>query len=116
MILALILLTQTFFNKPRQYMLQSITIVIAVFIPILTKIVSLVVLTFNLNLQPPLASFVITGGLLVYSIHRYKLMDIVPIARDMVIESMSEGWMVLDLNNRIVDLNPAAEDTPGGYS
>jgi len=36
-------------------------------------------------------------------------MDIVPIARDMVIESMSEGWMVLDLNNRIVDLNPVAE-------
>jgi signal transduction histidine kinase len=109
MILALILLTQTFFNKPRQYMLQSITIVIAVFIPILTKIISLVVLTFNLNLQLPLASFVITGGLLLYSIHRYKLMDIVPIARDMVIESMSEGWMVLDLNNRIVDLNPVAE-------
>jgi PAS domain S-box-containing protein len=109
MILALILLTQTFLNKPRQYMLQSITIVIAVFIPILTKIVSLAVFTFNLNLQLPLASFVITGGLLLYSIYRYKLMDIVPISRDMVVERMSEGWMVLDLNNRIVDLNPAAE-------
>ena len=113
MILALILLTQTFLNKPRQYMLQSITIVIAVFIPILTKIVSLAVFTFNLNLELPLASFTITGGLLVYSIYRYKLMDIVPIARDMVVESMSEGWMVLDLNNRIVDLNPAAEKLLG---
>ena len=108
-ILALILLTQTFLNKPRQYLLQSLTIVIAVFIPILTKIVSLAVFTFNLNLEPPLASFAVTGGLLVYSIYRYKLMDIAPIARDMVVESMREGWMVLDLSNRIVDLNPAAE-------
>jgi PAS domain S-box-containing protein len=113
MILALILLTQTFLNKPRQYMLQSITIIIAVFVPILTKIVSLAAFTFILNLEPPLASFVITGGLLVYSIYRYKLMDIAPIARDMVVESMSEGWMVLDLNNRIVDLNPAAETLLG---
>ena len=113
MILALILLTQTFLNKPRQYLLQSITIVIAVFIPVLTKIVSLAVFTFILNLEPPLASFAITGGLLVYSIYRYKLMDVAPIARDMVVESMSEGWMTLDLNNRILDLNPAAETLLG---
>ena len=113
MILALILLTQTFLNKPRQYLLQSITIVIAVFIPVLTKIVSLSVFTFILNLEPPLASFAVTGGLLVYSIYRYKLMDFAPIARDMGVESMSEGWMVLDLNNRILDLNPAAETLLG---
>jgi len=113
MILALILLTQTFLNKPRQYILQSITIVIGVFIPILTKIISLATFKYILNLEPPLMSFIITGGLLVYSLYRYKLMDIVPIARDMVVESMSEGWMVLDLNNRIVDLNPAAETLLG---
>ena len=113
MILALILLTQTFLNKPRQYMFQSITIIIGVFIPILAKIVSLAAFIFILNLELPLASFIITGGLLVYSIFRYKLLDIVPIARDMVIESMSEGWMVLDLKNRIVDLNPAAETLLG---
>jgi len=108
-ILALILMTQTFFNKPRPYVFQSITIFVAIFIPILTKIASLAIYTITLNLALPLVSFVITGGLLLYSITRYKLMDIAPIARDLVIDSMSEGWMVLDLNNRIVDLNPAAE-------
>jgi PAS domain S-box-containing protein len=113
MILALILLTQTFLNKPRQYMLQSITIIIGVFIPILTKVVSLAAFVFLLNLEPPLAAFVIAGGLLVYSIFRYKLIDIIPIARDTVVERMSEGWMTLDLNNRIVDLNPAAEKLLG---
>ena len=113
MILALILLTQTFLNKPKQYLLQSITVVIGVFIPILTKILSLGVLALIPNLELPLISFAITGGLLVFSIYRFKLLDTVPIARDMVIESMSDGWMVLDLNNRIVDLNQAAETLLG---
>jgi len=109
MILALILLTQTFLHKSKQYMLQSMTIVIGVFIPILTKILNLAVFALILNLEPLLVSFAITGLLLVYSIYHFKLLDIAPIARDDVIESMSDGWMVLDLNNRIVDLNPAAE-------
>jgi PAS domain S-box-containing protein len=109
MILALILLTQTFLHKSKQYMLQSMTIIIGVFIPILTKILSLAVFALILNLEPPLISFAITGILLVYGVYHFKLLDIAPIAREDVIESMSDGWMVLDLNNRIVDLNPAAE-------
>ncbi len=112
-ILALILLIQTFLHKSRQYMLQSITIVIGVFIPILTKILSLAAFTLILNLEPPLISFAITGLLLVYSIYHFKLLDIIPIPRDDVVENMSDGWMVLDLNNRIVDLNPAAEALVG---
>ena len=113
MILALILLTQTFRHKSKQYTLQSVTIIIGVFIPILTKILSLVFLILILNLEPPLVSFAIAGLLLAYSIYHFKLLDIVPIAREDVIERMSDGWMVLDLKNRIVDLNPAAEALVG---
>ncbi len=109
LVLALILLSQTFLHKSKQYMFQSITIVIGVFIPLLTKTLSLAVNALLFNLEPPLIAFSITGLLLVYSIHHFKLLDIAPISRDDVIESMSDGWMVMDLNNRIVDLNPAAE-------
>ena len=109
LILALILLTQTFLHKSKQYMQQSMTIVIGIFIPILTKILSLAAYAFILNLELPLVSFAIAGLLLIYSIYHFKLLDIAPISREDVVESMSDGWMVLDRNNRIVDLNPAAE-------
>jgi PAS domain S-box-containing protein len=109
MILALVLLVQTFLHKSTQYILQSMTIVIGIFIPILVKIISPMVNTFILNLEPPLVSFAITGILLGYGIYRFKLLEIAPIAREDVVESMSDGWMVLDSSNRIVDLNPAAE-------
>jgi PAS domain S-box-containing protein len=109
LILAIILLTQTFLHKSRKYIIQSMTLVMGILIPILIKILSLIVFAFILNLEPPLISFSFTGILLVYGIYHFKLLDIAPIARDDVIESMSDGWMVLDPNNRIVDLNPAAE-------
>lgn len=35
-----------------------------------------------------------------------KLFDIVPMARDKVINVMREGWLVLDTQNRIIDYNP----------
>jgi PAS domain S-box-containing protein len=113
MILALILLTQTFFNKPKQYLLQSIMVVMGVFIPILTKIFSMAIYTLILNLEPPLVSYAVMGCLLVFSIYRFKLLETAPLSRDLAIERMNDGWMVLDVNNRIVDLNPAAENLLG---
>jgi signal transduction histidine kinase len=109
MILALILIAQTLLHKTKRYVLQSLTIVISIFIPILTKMLSLAIFVFILNLELPLVSFAITGLLLIYGIYHFKMLDIVPISRGDVIESMDDGWMVLDLNNRIVDMNPAAE-------
>jgi PAS domain S-box-containing protein len=36
------------------------------------------------------------------------MLDIVPVARDALIESISDGVLVLDAHNRVVDINPAA--------
>jgi PAS domain S-box-containing protein len=56
----------------------------------------------------PFAS-TLTGLAMAWGLFRFRLLDIVPIARDAVIEGMSDGVIVLDAQNRIVDLNPAAE-------
>lgn len=39
---------------------------------------------------------------------RYRLFNLSPIARDTLIESMSEGVLVIDQHNRLTDFNPAA--------
>ena len=68
--------------------------------------------TFRLN---PLSvslvsfSFTITGLLFALSIFRYRLLDIVPVARDALVEGMSDGVIVVDRHDRVVDLNPAAQ-------
>jgi PAS domain S-box-containing protein len=58
-------------------------------------------------------AFTVAGVLVSWGIFRFRLLDIVPVAREAVIESMGDGVIVLDVQNRIVDLNPAAQDIIG---
>ncbi|SEO64145.1 PAS domain S-box-containing protein [Halorientalis persicus] len=44
------------------------------------------------------------------ALFRYRLLDLVPVARDTVLDNIRDGYMVLDDQFRIVDLNPAARD------
>jgi len=64
--------------------------------------------TNHLDLTP--LAFGFTGILLTYSVIRKRIMNIVPVARTHIIESMSDGILVLDAQNRVVDVNPAMEN------
>jgi diguanylate cyclase (GGDEF)-like protein/PAS domain S-box-containing protein len=54
-------------------------------------------------------SFGMSGLLFTYSVVRNRFMDLIPVARTRLIEQMSDGILVLDRQNRIVDFNPAME-------
>jgi signal transduction histidine kinase len=43
------------------------------------------------------------------ALFRFKMFNLIPIARGTLVEQMREGMLVLDPRQRIVDLNPAAE-------
>jgi PAS domain S-box-containing protein len=61
----------------------------------------------NLDLTP--LAFTVTGIAMAWSLFRFRLLDITPVARYAVVESMSDAVIVLDKYNRITDLNPAAQ-------
>jgi len=63
----------------------------------------------GLDLTP--FSFTITGLALAWSLMRFGLLDVVPVARDMLIERMSDGVVVLDAHNRVVDINASARQS-----
>ncbi len=88
---------------------QVVGLVIAIFAPwIASAITVLGVGPFpTLDLTP--ISFTITGLALAWSIFRYQRIDLVPIARNIVVESMSDAVIVMDAHHRMTDLNPAAE-------
>jgi signal transduction histidine kinase len=60
----------------------------------------------------PLA-FTVSGACFTFGIYRYRLFGLVPVARDMVVDSMEDAVLVLDAQRRIVDLNAAAEKYTG---
>ncbi|HDR14802.1 MAG TPA: PAS domain S-box protein [Desulfobacteraceae bacterium] len=44
-----------------------------------------------------------------FAVFRFRMFDVVAVARDTVFEKMHDGMMVLDARNRIVDLNDAVQ-------
>jgi len=60
----------------------------------------------NLDITP--FAFAVSVAGLAWGIFGYQLVNLSPIARDLVVESMAEGMIVLDQRGRIADMNPAA--------
>ena len=52
--------------------------------------------------------FSLSGLLLAWDLLRFRLFDIVPVARDKIIEGMEDAVIVIDTQLRIIDINPTA--------
>ena len=52
--------------------------------------------------------FTISVGSLVWAIFGFRLIDVSPLARDLVVDVMRDGMIVLDANDNVVDINSAA--------
>jgi diguanylate cyclase (GGDEF)-like protein len=59
----------------------------------------------NLDLAP--LTFGFSGIIFVVAVLRTRFMDLIPVARSHLIENMTDGIMVLDAQNRVVDINRA---------
>jgi signal transduction histidine kinase len=60
------------------------------------------------GLDPTPAAFALSGAFILWGLYQHRLLTLVPVARDLVIENMDVGVIVLDPARLIVDLNPAA--------
>lgn len=58
-------------------------------------------------------AFSLTGVALLVGISRYHLLELIPVAREMLIETMPDGVLVFDAQGRLVDSNPAAREEIG---
>ncbi len=52
--------------------------------------------------------FALSAALLVWGNYAFGLLDIIPVARDVVMDSIADAVVVLDVEGRIVDANPVA--------
>ncbi len=88
---------------------QIITLLVATILPYLVDILYLFNITPipHLNFTP--IAFTVTGILILWSLFRYRFLDLMPVARNKVIENMQNGLIVLDNQNRVIDINPAAQ-------
>jgi PAS domain-containing protein len=70
------------------------------------------------RLDPCPFAFTLTGLVLTWGVFRHKLLNLSPIARGIIFGTMRDGVLIVDMQDRIVDYNPAARNlfkelTPG---
>lgn len=94
----------------RFYQWQIGLFIASLLLPWVANILSIANLSPFPNLDPTPILFTFTAIAILYDILRRRLLDILPIARDLLVESMDEGLLVLDKNNRVVDFNASARE------
>jgi len=83
---------------------QLILIIAGTALPWIGSILDIFVQPFrDISLSP--LSFIFMGIIFYYALYSKRFLDIIPIARDKIIESITEGLLVLDLKERIIDSN-----------
>jgi serine phosphatase RsbU (regulator of sigma subunit)/PAS domain-containing protein len=65
----------------------------------------------RLDLTPFL--FVVTGGVLVWGVFRERLLNLSPLARGVIVDTMIDAVFVLDAFGRVVEVNPAGSGVLG---
>jgi diguanylate cyclase (GGDEF)-like protein/PAS domain S-box-containing protein len=95
------------------YRIQSIGLITAMLIPWIGELVY----DFAPGLMPGLDTSAITltlsGIIFTISLTRWKLLEVIPVARETLVEKLQDGVIVLDASDRVVDLNQAARKLLG---
>ena len=110
LILGVILLSTRLSHPRLVYRKQVIAVLCGLLVPwvlnVLYQMFNIVPL-HHLDLTP--FGFMVTGFVIAWAMYRYQLFNMVPIARGRVLETMLDGMIVLDSQDRVVDVNKSAE-------
>jgi len=107
MLIRVVFFKQSVFRKQALSLLFSLSLI---FVPNLVYVMGIIP-SYRFDITP--VFFGPAGLIAAWGIFRYKLFDAVPIAWAAVVKNMDSGVMVLDMQNRVLDINPAFEKIIG---
>ena len=100
-----LLVARFLWRSPGRYRAQSLILLGGVTAPFVANALYLTGASGDLDVTP--FGFAVAGALIVWGMFRHRLFRLVPVARGLVVESMSDGVFVVDAEGRIIDANPA---------
>ncbi len=112
-VLATLLVLQTYLRSAGPQRAQSGVVLVGALAPLLANALYVAGASPLANYDLTPVFFIVTGLAGVWALLRYRLLDLLPVARDALIESMSDGVAVVDAQGRVVDLNRTAQKLVG---
>jgi diguanylate cyclase (GGDEF)-like protein len=108
MLTATALLTRAAIKMEAPYRLQALSVLVAAILPWVANLIYVLGISPAPGVDLASCIFAISGLLLGLGIMRFQMLSLVPVARELVVDIMRDGVLVLDAQDRILDLNPAA--------
>ncbi|HDQ07883.1 MAG TPA: PAS domain-containing protein [Methanoculleus sp.] len=108
-ITALLMMTRHYHRSNPRYRRQTVLLMLAYLIPLAGNMAGVAGIgSFRIPFDPTPFCFLISGIILFYIIVMHEFLAILPIAREHAVEALQEGYLVLDENRRVIDINKAA--------
>jgi signal transduction histidine kinase len=106
------LLLQALRRSPPPFRRQWIQLIVAAVFPLAANLLYLSGATIpGLDFTP--LAFTVSGLLFAQAIYQEQLFDLIPVARDVVIENLSDAVIVVDGARRVLDMNASARRMAG---
>jgi PAS domain S-box-containing protein len=110
---SLIFLLDTFVQKPRRHFWQAGTILLGAIFPLLGTIAIFFVSDLETGIFISIFSYSLALAGISHGKFNNHLVEATPITREVVVEGMDDGWMVIDVNDRVIDMNSTVEKMIG---
>ncbi len=113
---SVVILIRTYIRASRLYRRQIRLILAGAMVPIVAHLVYMATLMANLpliNINWQAYAMAISALIMTWGVLNYQLFNIGPVAHHAIFESMEDSVVVLDTQDHIADLNPAAQRTLG---
>jgi signal transduction histidine kinase len=109
LLLATIVIVRALRRSPRLYRPQFVALIAAAALPWAGNLAYLSGVTpvGGLDLTPLM--FTASGALFTFALYRNHLFELVPVARDQLVDSLSDAVLVIDSSLRVLDMNAAAK-------
>lgn len=111
-LLGIVMLVQQYIRmRFRTYRMRIFLLLIGLTLPFIANAVNTLFMDVRYFVTP--IFFNLSTPVLFWALFRYRLFDLLPIAREQAFEHMDDAIIIVDNNNRIVDVNPSAADLAG---
>ena len=113
LLIGFIFLAKHLIGSPAQYQRQVTYLMLGGLAPWLSNILFIFKVGTLMYFDLTPVAFCISCAAFMWGILRHKLLDVVPIARDVIVQNMSDGVIVIDTDENVIDLNQRARALTG---
>lgn len=107
--ISILMLIRAYISNQKIFRQQIAAILVGFVFPLLTATLYLFGIVPVPGMDISAMGFAFAGLVIAYAVFRLKFLDLLPFARQTLIDNMRDGVIVVDKEKRLVDINPAAQ-------